>query len=98
MDYHDSNAGEAHLAVVRYAATASSKAGTLFINPSRYTLHYVSSCPNALSQAGPAALESRPSHKADRTLAYFSRELTILSPGIPVVSVSSRCMYPLILS
>jgi len=44
------------------------------------------------------ALESVSLHKSDRTSARFSRELTILSPGILVVSVSSHCMYPLILS
>ena len=33
MDYHDSDAGKARLAVVKYAATASQKVGTLFVNP-----------------------------------------------------------------
>ena len=33
MDYHDANAGKARLAAVRYAATASQKLGTLFVNP-----------------------------------------------------------------
>ena len=33
MDYHDPGAGEARLAVAKYAATASQKIGTLFINP-----------------------------------------------------------------
>ena len=33
MDYHDSSAGTAHLAVVKYAATASEKKGTVFFNP-----------------------------------------------------------------
>jgi len=35
MDYHDPHAGMARLAVAKYAATASQKAGTLFLNPGR---------------------------------------------------------------
>jgi len=35
MDYHDPHAGKARLAVAKYAATASPKAGTLFFNPGR---------------------------------------------------------------
>ena len=43
MDYFDSAAGNARLAVVKYQATAPNKKGTLFVNPgtcpmSRYTL------------------------------------------------------------
>ena len=33
MDYHDSSAGTARLAVIKYAAAASKKKGTLFFNP-----------------------------------------------------------------
>jgi hypothetical protein len=33
MDYHDSSAGTARLAVIKYAATASKKLGTIFFNP-----------------------------------------------------------------
>ena len=33
MDYHDSTAGTARLAVIKYAATAQKKQGTLFFNP-----------------------------------------------------------------
>ena len=33
MDYHDSSAGTARLAVIKYAATASDKLGTIFFNP-----------------------------------------------------------------
>jgi hypothetical protein len=33
MDYHDWHAGKARLAVIKYAATAPQKNGTLFINP-----------------------------------------------------------------
>jgi len=33
MDYHDSNAGTARLAVATYTATATNKTGTLFVNP-----------------------------------------------------------------
>jgi len=33
MDYHDSSAGRARLAVVKYAATTPTKQGTLFFNP-----------------------------------------------------------------
>lgn len=33
MDYHDSSAGNARLAVIKYAATASEKLGTIFFNP-----------------------------------------------------------------
>ena len=33
MDYHDSSAGKARLAVAKYAATASKKLGSLFFNP-----------------------------------------------------------------
>ena len=33
MDYHDSSAGKARLAVIKYAATASKKLGSVFFNP-----------------------------------------------------------------
>jgi len=33
MDYHDSSAGTAHLAVVKVATTVSPKLGTIFFNP-----------------------------------------------------------------
>ena len=33
MDYHDSSAGNARLAVAKYAATASKKLGSIFFNP-----------------------------------------------------------------
>ena len=33
MDYHDSSAGTARLAVIKYAATAPKKLGTIFLNP-----------------------------------------------------------------
>ena len=33
MDYHDSSAGTARLAVIKYAATALNKLGTIFFNP-----------------------------------------------------------------
>jgi hypothetical protein len=33
MDYFDSAAGNARLAVVKYQATAPDKKGTLFVNP-----------------------------------------------------------------
>ena len=33
MDYHDSSAGTARLAVIKYAATAPEKKGTVFFNP-----------------------------------------------------------------
>ena len=33
MDYHDSSAGTARLAVIKYAATVPKKAGTIFFNP-----------------------------------------------------------------
>ena len=33
MDYHDSSAGTARLAVIKYAATISEKKGTIFFNP-----------------------------------------------------------------
>ena len=33
MDYHDSSAGTARLAVIKYSATAPNKRGTIFFNP-----------------------------------------------------------------
>ena len=33
MDYHDSSAGTARLAVIKYAATVPEKNGTIFFNP-----------------------------------------------------------------
>lgn len=33
MDYHDSSAGTARLAVIKYAATIPEKNGTIFFNP-----------------------------------------------------------------
>ena len=33
MDYHDNSAGTARLAVIKYAATAPKKLGTIFFNP-----------------------------------------------------------------
>ena len=38
MDYHDSSAGIARLAVIKYAATVPEKKGTIFFNPG-YALH-----------------------------------------------------------
>jgi hypothetical protein len=38
MDYHDGNAGNARLAVIKYSATAAKKIGTLFLNPGEYRL------------------------------------------------------------
>ena len=35
MDYHDSSAGNARLAVAKYAGTASKKLGTIFFNPGK---------------------------------------------------------------
>ena len=35
MDYHDSSAGNARLAVAKYAGTASQKLGTIFFNPGK---------------------------------------------------------------
>ena len=37
MDYHDSSAGNARLAVAKYAATASKKLGSIFFNPGSQT-------------------------------------------------------------
>ena len=39
MDYHDSSAGTARLAVVRYAATMPEKLGTIFFNPGNPYIH-----------------------------------------------------------
>ena len=39
MDYLDSSAGKARLAVVKYQATAVPKKGTLFVNPGAITIH-----------------------------------------------------------
>ena len=33
MDYHDSSAGTAHLAVIKYGTTVPTKLGTIFFNP-----------------------------------------------------------------
>ena len=33
MDYHDYTVGHAHLAVIKYSATAEEKKGVLFANP-----------------------------------------------------------------
>jgi hypothetical protein len=33
MDYHDSSAGTARIAAVKYAATLPKKLGTIFFNP-----------------------------------------------------------------
>jgi hypothetical protein len=97
MDYHDQNAGKARLAVAKYAATASQKAGTLFVNPGEcQAFRSASPCADLASQVGPVTLESRPSRKAGRTSARFSREPSTLSPGILVASVSLHCMCPLL--
>ena len=40
MDYFDSAAGKARLAVVKYQATVPNKNGTLFVNPGTITTYY----------------------------------------------------------
>ena len=39
MDYFNSSAGKARLAVVKYQATATNKKGSLFVNPGTITRH-----------------------------------------------------------
>ena len=71
MDYHDSSAGNARLAVIKYAATAK-KLGSLFFNPGH------SLCPCSYSwvdisffQADLAFQGSTPSYHMARQLANF---------------------------
>ena len=94
MDYQDQNAGKARLAVAKYAATATQKAGTIFINPGERTLRSVSPRTNLVSQVDLVTLGSRPSHGVGRILARFSRELSMSSPGILAALVTLQCTYP----
>jgi pimeloyl-ACP methyl ester carboxylesterase len=53
MDYHDSSAGTATLAVVKYAATAMTKQGTLFFNPGGPSAGPGGSGLKAMTEIGP---------------------------------------------
>ena len=39
MDYFDSSAGEARLAVIKYQATVQNKKGIIFVNPGTIVAH-----------------------------------------------------------
>jgi hypothetical protein len=60
MDYHDSSAGNARLAVIKLAATAN-KLGTVFFNPgSSLPPSFVVFHRHPFLQADPEAQESKP--------------------------------------
>lgn len=61
MDYHDSSAGNARIAVIKLAATTN-KLGTIFFNPGNPPIHHPRSSTNTnFLQVGREAQESRPS-------------------------------------
>ena len=73
MDYHDSSAGNARLAVIKYAATAK-KLGSLFFNPGHPL------CPGSYPRADISILQadlavrgSTPSYHMVRRLVKYSR-------------------------
>ena len=73
MDYHDNSAGNARLAVIKYAATAK-KLGSVFSNPGNcFPYNLWSFFNTALSQVDPGAQESRPLNLTDRRLAKYSK-------------------------
>jgi len=49
MDYFDSTAGKARLALVKYQATVPNKKGTLFVNPGAITMY---AGPDVISYVG----------------------------------------------
>ena len=73
MDYHDGSAGNAHLAVIKYAATAK-KLGSIFFNPGDCFPYPPWPLFNAaLSQVDPRFQESRSLNQMGRDLAKYSR-------------------------
>ena len=83
MDYHDSTAGTARLAVAKYAATAPKKLGTVFFNPGN-PLHSSFLVPTNIPflQVDPAVQESRASLYSVRSSARLLKAPTTLFPGI----------------
>ena len=73
MDYHDSSAGTARLAVAKYAATVPKKLGTIFFHPGN-PLHplFMVSTDVQFSQADPTVQESRPSQSSVKVLVKVS--------------------------
>ena len=87
MDYHDSSAGTARLAVIKYAATAPKKLGTIFFNPGDPP--YPSFVPSAnipSPQVGPVVQDSSTFQRpvsVRYSVEVFRVPMSSL-PGIPV--------------
>ena len=89
LDYHDSSAGNARLAVAKYMATVPNKLGTLFFNPgnpsNKPIVHHLSANPRFI-QADLVVQESMSLWVLARSLAKFLRVTMNSSPGILVES------------
>ena len=85
MDYHDSSAGNARLAVVKYAATSPKKIGTVFFNPGDKIAPSSIVFPliREFLQVDLVPQESRPLRYLARNLVNFLVVSMTLSPGIP---------------
>ena len=86
MDYHDTSAGTARLAVIKYAATAPKK-GTIFVNPCDPPLpSFIPSTDIPYRQVVPASRDSssfQPPVLVRYSVKTFRVSMTS-SPGIPV--------------
>jgi hypothetical protein len=87
MDYHDSSAGTARLAVIKYTATAPKKLGTIFFNPGDPPHpSFVPSANIPSPQVGPAVRDSTTLQRSVsvRYSVETCRVPTTSLPGIPV--------------
>ena len=83
MDYHDSSAGTARLAVIKYSATVPNKRGTIFFNPGDPPICRPSSPTDTpFLQADLVVRESRPSSNSVRDSVKLLRAPTTWFPGI----------------
>ena len=93
MDYHESSAGDARLAVAKYAATSSEKLGTIFFipgtpfNPSPASV--LPSNPRLL-QVDRAVQESEPRQNTDHCSVKLFRAALTSYPGILVELETQR--------
>ena len=92
MDYHDSSAGNARLAVAKYAATASKKLGTIFFNPGMPIQPIVRGLSTNTQplQVDPVVRESKSSENSDNSLVKNLRVSSTSYPGILVESDTQR--------
>jgi len=95
MDYFDSTAGKARLALVKYQATVPNKKGTLFTNPGMIT-----TCGGFGEMAYVKTLKAGLGGPGSNFYLYWGPRLvrtskgsTISFPGIPAALARTRCEF-----